>query len=68
MYSRNNLGRSERNVIEEDKVLMDLTHVAHVWNDRHSKFFRHQANRQELTDTADAHASGCRKRMHPVSR
>ena len=43
-------------VVEQDQMLMDLPHVADMWNHRQVVFPRHQADCQELADARDTRA------------
>src|ERR1700730_1052028 len=47
---------ADRDVVEEDKVLVNLPHVAHMRNHRNTELFRQQAHRDEFADAAEPRA------------
>lgn len=46
---------TERDVIEQNEVLVKLTHVTNVRNYRNAKFPAEQADGNEFTDASDSH-------------
>ena len=56
---------SQRDMIKEHQMLMNLAHVSHVGDDRQSKFSREQAYCQELGDACKPGAIGLDKMQRP---
>ena len=55
MFKKNNFV-AERDVVEEDEMLMKLAHVADVRHDGNAKFARKQTDGDKLADSRHAHS------------
>ena len=44
----------ETDVVEQDQMLVNLTHITNVWNDRDMFFSRHQRDGDKLAYAGDA--------------
>ena len=69
MCSRKASSWTKRDVIEQDKVLVKLTHVADVRHHGHAESFAKQTDGKKFADASDAHSDDRRiERAHRFVR